>query len=135
MPVKSAFPGTRRSHRSVIRLPPPYGKPRNIGLAADAVEVVGKLDRYITRTGYAIDPIVGFVDPNFIARLTPLKSPRRYLKFRSIFFNATERRTELRTVEDGLRQFNVYLRQTSHLGRNHRYAGKFHHRSPPFRKG
>ena len=36
-----------------------------VGLAPQAVEVVGALDRYVTRTGFAVTPVVGFVDPPF----------------------------------------------------------------------
>lgn len=80
-----------------------------IGLAADAVEVVGRLDRYITRTGYAIDPIVGFVDPNFIAEADPFEVAEVFEVPLDFLLMPQNRRTELRTVEDGLRQFNVFI--------------------------
>ncbi len=34
-----------------------------IGLAAEAVEIVGRLDDYVTGTGYIVAPIVGLVEP------------------------------------------------------------------------
>ena len=34
-----------------------------IGLPPDAVDIVGRLDDYITGTGYVVAPIVGFVEP------------------------------------------------------------------------
>ncbi len=40
-----------------------------IGLARAHVEPVGKLDRYITRTGFTVTPVVGIVSPPFT--LTP----------------------------------------------------------------
>lgn len=40
-----------------------------IGLAPDAVDIVGRLDDYITGTGYVVAPIVGFVEPG--ARYVP----------------------------------------------------------------
>jgi 8-oxo-dGTP pyrophosphatase MutT (NUDIX family) len=40
-----------------------------IGLARSFVEVAGMLDLYVTVTGYAVTPVVGFVRPGF--ELTP----------------------------------------------------------------
>ncbi|HUB95760.1 MAG TPA: CoA pyrophosphatase [Stellaceae bacterium] len=42
-----------------------------IGLPPDQVEVVGRLDSYITGTGYEITPIVGLVRVPFENRLSP----------------------------------------------------------------
>ncbi len=36
-----------------------------VGLHQDHVEVVGYLDNYLTITGYAVTPVVGFVRPGF----------------------------------------------------------------------
>ncbi len=40
-----------------------------VGLHQDHVEVVGYLDNYLTITGYAVTPVVGFVRPGFELRL------------------------------------------------------------------
>jgi len=40
-----------------------------IGLAAQYVEVVGRLDNYQTGTGFMVTPIVGFVRPDFALQL------------------------------------------------------------------
>jgi 8-oxo-dGTP pyrophosphatase MutT (NUDIX family) len=40
-----------------------------IGLARDRVEVVGRLDTYLTRTGFEVVPVVGLVAPPFALRL------------------------------------------------------------------
>lgn len=42
-----------------------------IGLAGRQVEIIGRLDRYITRTGYSITPVVGILVPPFELRLDP----------------------------------------------------------------
>ncbi|RVU35884.1 CoA pyrophosphatase [Hwanghaeella grinnelliae] len=44
-----------------------------VGLAPHKVEVVGSLDRYVTRTGFAVTPVVGFVDPPFTLKLDPFE--------------------------------------------------------------
>jgi 8-oxo-dGTP pyrophosphatase MutT (NUDIX family) len=36
-----------------------------IGLTSTHIELVGRLDVYVTRTGYEVTPIVGFVNPPF----------------------------------------------------------------------
>jgi 8-oxo-dGTP pyrophosphatase MutT (NUDIX family) len=40
-----------------------------IGLGRDRVEPVGHLDRYVTRTGFTITPVVGIVSPPFALTL------------------------------------------------------------------
>ncbi len=42
-----------------------------VGLAGHQVEIIGRLDRYITRTGYSITPVVGILVPPFELRLDP----------------------------------------------------------------
>lgn len=36
-----------------------------IGLARDRVEIVGRLNQYVTRTGFTVTPVVGFIVPPF----------------------------------------------------------------------
>lgn len=42
-----------------------------IGLGRDFVEVLGRLDTYITGTGYTVTPIVGIVRPGFTLIIDP----------------------------------------------------------------
>jgi 8-oxo-dGTP pyrophosphatase MutT (NUDIX family) len=42
-----------------------------IGLDASVVEPIGRLDRYVTRTGFAVTPIVALVHPPFDLTLDP----------------------------------------------------------------
>jgi 8-oxo-dGTP pyrophosphatase MutT (NUDIX family) len=42
-----------------------------IGLAPGRVEIVGRLDTYLTRTGFDVTPVVGLVTPPFALRLDP----------------------------------------------------------------
>jgi 8-oxo-dGTP pyrophosphatase MutT (NUDIX family) len=42
-----------------------------VGLARAKVRVVGRLDTYVTRTGYRITPVVGLVAPSVELRLDP----------------------------------------------------------------
>ncbi|MFV0476195.1 MAG: CoA pyrophosphatase [Pikeienuella sp.] len=40
-----------------------------IGIPPEAVEVVGRIDPYVTGTGFQVEPVVGFVDPGVRLRL------------------------------------------------------------------
>jgi 8-oxo-dGTP pyrophosphatase MutT (NUDIX family) len=42
-----------------------------IGLRAESVEVIGRLDDYITGTGFVVAPIVGMVRPPYALKLDP----------------------------------------------------------------
>lgn len=42
-----------------------------VGLSRDRVDVVGRLDTYVTGTGFEITPIVGFVTPPYILTIDP----------------------------------------------------------------
>ena len=44
-----------------------------IGLSAERIELIGRLDRYITRTGYEVIPVVGFVNPPFTVKPDPFE--------------------------------------------------------------
>lgn len=42
-----------------------------IGLAPERVEVMGRLDTYVTRTGFQVTPVVGWVTPPFDLAIDP----------------------------------------------------------------
>jgi len=42
-----------------------------IGLKRDRIEPIGQLDRYVTRTGFAVTPVVAIVHPPFTLTLHP----------------------------------------------------------------
>jgi 8-oxo-dGTP pyrophosphatase MutT (NUDIX family) len=44
-----------------------------LGLHPSHVEVIGELDLYVTRTGYAVTPVVGFVSPPFSLNPDPFE--------------------------------------------------------------
>lgn len=44
-----------------------------IGLPADRVELIGRLDLYVTRTGFEVVPVVGIVNPPFPVRPDPFE--------------------------------------------------------------
>src|SRR6056297_1110083 len=44
-----------------------------VGLAPEQVEVVGRLDTYVTRTGFEVTPVVGLVRPPVLLRPDPFE--------------------------------------------------------------
>jgi 8-oxo-dGTP pyrophosphatase MutT (NUDIX family) len=44
-----------------------------IGLNRDRIEVLGRLDTYVTRTGFEVVPIVGLVTPPFELKIDPIE--------------------------------------------------------------
>ena len=42
-----------------------------IGLAGHHIEPIGQLDRYVTRTGFTVTPVVAFVHPPFTLTIAP----------------------------------------------------------------
>ena len=53
-----------------------------IGLDRSHIQPIGSLDRYVTRTGFMIAPIVGVVQPPFALTLEPVEIGRS-VRFRS----------------------------------------------------
>jgi 8-oxo-dGTP pyrophosphatase MutT (NUDIX family) len=44
-----------------------------IGVPADRIEIIGRLDYYVVRSGYRVTPVVAFVNPPFEIRADPFE--------------------------------------------------------------
>ena len=44
-----------------------------VGLSPSRVEIVGRLDYYVVRSGYQVTPVVGFVNPPFEVKADPFE--------------------------------------------------------------
>jgi 8-oxo-dGTP pyrophosphatase MutT (NUDIX family) len=73
-----------------------------VGLTRDLVEVIGRLDTYVTGTGFEITPIVGLVEPGYTLTIDPFEVaeafevPLSYILDRNNH-NRTERESAGRT--------------------------------------
>jgi 8-oxo-dGTP pyrophosphatase MutT (NUDIX family) len=73
-----------------------------VGLSRDLVEVIGRLDTYVTGTGFEITPIVGLVEPGYTLTIDPFEVaeafevPLSYILDRNNH-NRTERESAGRT--------------------------------------
>jgi 8-oxo-dGTP pyrophosphatase MutT (NUDIX family) len=78
-----------------------------IGLPPDYVTVIGRLDTYVTGTGFEITPIVGLVRVPFPLRIDPFEVAEAFeVPLDFVLDPANHRRTE-RIVERGKRVFFV----------------------------
>jgi 8-oxo-dGTP pyrophosphatase MutT (NUDIX family) len=67
-----AFPGGRKqAEDDSLVITALRETEEEVGIDRSFVDVVGPLDTYVTRTGYAVTPVVGFVRPAFTLRPDP----------------------------------------------------------------
>ena len=79
-----------------------------IGLAPERVEVAGRLDTYVTRTGFEITPIVGFVRPPFILDPDPFEVAEVFEVPLSFFLKPGAAKKESRQFQGAQRFFYVF---------------------------
>lgn len=82
-----------------------------IGLASDMIQPLGQLDLYVTRTGFAVTPVVGLVEQRF--ELEELVLDRREVDevFEvplAFFLDPANRHRHARRYAGGLREFYAY---------------------------
>jgi len=67
-----AFPGGRWQESDADQIATALRETQEeVGLLPDRIDVVGRLDTYLTGTGFAVTPIVGFVRPPFELQADP----------------------------------------------------------------
>ena len=67
-----AFPGGRKQAEDASLVVTALRETEEeVGIDRSFVEVVGPIDTYVTRTGYAVTPIIGFVRPAFTLKRDP----------------------------------------------------------------
>jgi 8-oxo-dGTP pyrophosphatase MutT (NUDIX family) len=76
-----------------------------IGLARRLVEPIGRLDTYVTRTGYEVTPVVGLVEPLFHLHLNPLEVADAFELPLAYLLDAANRRMESRVYNGIERHF------------------------------
>jgi 8-oxo-dGTP pyrophosphatase MutT (NUDIX family) len=79
-----------------------------IGLARERVEVAGRLDTYVTRTGFEITPIVGFVRPPFILAPDPFEVAEVFEVPLTFFLKPGSAKKESRQFQGAQRFFYVF---------------------------
>lgn len=78
-----------------------------VGLPPENVDVIGRLDPYIVRSGYRVTPIVGFVNPPFDVRPDPFEVAEVFEVPLSFVLDSGNHETDSRTHEGIERTFYV----------------------------
>jgi 8-oxo-dGTP pyrophosphatase MutT (NUDIX family) len=79
-----------------------------IGLDPASVEPIGRLDRYVTRTGFAVTPVVGIVHPPIDLALDPREVDDAFEVPLSFFLDPANRQLQGIEFQGATRHFYVY---------------------------
>ena len=79
-----------------------------IGLAPEHIEIVGQLDIYVTRTGFEVTPLVGFVRPPVDLKADPFEVAEIFEVPLAFFLNERSREIHSRQWRGEERRFFVY---------------------------
>jgi 8-oxo-dGTP pyrophosphatase MutT (NUDIX family) len=79
-----------------------------VGLAARQVEMLGRLDTYVTRTGFEVTPCVGFVAPPESYRPDPFEVAEVFEVPLGFFLDVRSRKLESRVFQGKQRFFYAY---------------------------
>ena len=104
-----AFPGGRAEAEDADEIATALRETEEeIGLARDRSEPIGRLDRYITRTGFAVTPIVAFVYPPFTLKLAADEVTDAFEVPLDFILDAANRRRDSYEFQGVLRHFYVF---------------------------
>jgi 8-oxo-dGTP pyrophosphatase MutT (NUDIX family) len=78
-----------------------------IGLPAGRIELVGRLDTYIVRTGFVVTPVVGFVVPPFELRLDEFEVAEAFEVPLAFILDRANHERQSRVFEGVERSFHV----------------------------
>jgi 8-oxo-dGTP pyrophosphatase MutT (NUDIX family) len=79
-----------------------------VGLPTSHVEMIGRLDTYVTRTGFEVAPCVGFVKPPTLYRPDPFEVAEIFEVPLRFFRDTRNRKLESRTYQGKERLFYAY---------------------------
>jgi 8-oxo-dGTP pyrophosphatase MutT (NUDIX family) len=79
-----------------------------IGLEPERVEIAGRLDTYVTRTGFEITPVVGFIRPPFILNPDPFEVAEVFEVPLEFFLKPGAVKKETRQFQGTQRHFYVF---------------------------
>ncbi len=76
-----------------------------VGLDRTHVEIIGRLDQYVTRTGFSITPIVGLVNPSYTIAPDEFEVAEVFEVPLSFLLDATNHRRDSRIYKGSKREF------------------------------
>jgi len=96
-----------------------------VGLPRDYVEIVGRLDTYLTSTDFEITPVVGLVRAPYPMRADPFEVAEVFEVPLSFIVDPANHPARLPRVQGAHAPFlRAALREPLYLGRHRRHAGK-----------
>ena len=91
----------------------------------DRVSVIGRLDTYVTGTGFEITPIVGIVAPPFALAIDPFEVAEAFeVPLAFILDRRNHQRVEREVGRAAALLFRAAVRGPQHLGRHRRDPGQ-----------
>lgn len=79
-----------------------------VGLSPATVTLVGRLDTYVTRTGFEVTPVVGLLRPPLILRPDPVEVAEAFEVPLPFFLEPASRQLMSREIEGRARHFYAY---------------------------
>ncbi len=79
-----------------------------IGLARDRIDLLGRLDTYVTRTGFRVTPVVGLVSPPFALTPDPAEVDDVFEVPLAVILDPTNPQRHTRTLLGAPRQFYAF---------------------------
>lgn len=79
-----------------------------VGLSPASVTLVGRLDTYVTRTGFEVTPVVGLVRPPLTLHPDPVEVAEAFEVPLAFFLEPASRQLLSREIEGRTRQFYAY---------------------------
>lgn len=76
-----------------------------IGLGADRIEVLGRLDNYVTITGFCVVPVVGLVHPPFALKPDPFEVADIFEVPLDFILDETNHRRDFRVTPTGQKRY------------------------------
>lgn len=86
-----------------------------IGLAATDVEIIGRMDRYQTGTGFEVTPVVGLVVPGIAWKIDPTEVAEIFEVPLAFIMNPVNHRRESRTIKGVQRNYYVLPYEDHHI--------------------
>lgn len=101
-----AFPGGRLEHSDADAIAAALRETEEeIGLPHQHIEIIGRLDDYLTRTGFRVAPVVGIIRPPFTTRPDPYEVADIFEVPLGFLLDPANRRRNFSEFRGAMRQF------------------------------
>jgi 8-oxo-dGTP pyrophosphatase MutT (NUDIX family) len=111
-----SFPGGREEESDVDSIEAALRETEEeVGLPRDHIEVIGRLDTYVTSTGFEVTPVVGLVRAPYPTKLDPFEVVEIFEVPLAFIIDPANRQRQSREVKGRLRTFYVVPYQNRYI--------------------